>query len=102
MCFDYGCWVSFQRGDESRCSVLGRLDRVCCITYLCVLGRIIPISKCWYHLLRDEFEKIKTVLPQFEDTNTLKPIFEALNGEIDYGIIRMTLTYLEMGKKVIY
>ena len=46
----------------------------------------------------DEFEKIKAVLPQFEDTNTLKPIFEALNGEIDYGIIRMTLTFLEMGK----
>jgi ATP-dependent DNA helicase RecQ len=46
----------------------------------------------------EEFEKIKAVLPQFEDTNTLKPIFEALNGEIDYGIIRMTLTYLEMVK----
>jgi ATP-dependent DNA helicase RecQ len=44
----------------------------------------------------EEFEKIKAVLPQFDDTSTLKPIYEALNGEIEYGIIRMTLTYLEM------
>ena len=49
-----------------------------------------------YYVSDEEFEKIKAVLPQFEDTNTLKPIYEALNGEIEYGIIRMTLTYLEM------
>ena len=44
----------------------------------------------------EEFVKIKAVLPQFDDKSTLKPIYEALNGEIEYGIIRMTLTYLEM------
>jgi len=43
----------------------------------------------------DQFEKIKEILPQFTDTITLKPIFDALNGEIEYGIIRMSLAYLE-------
>jgi hypothetical protein len=38
---------------------------VCCIAYLRVLGRVIPISKYWYHLLRDEFEKIEPNISLF-------------------------------------
>ncbi|MBI1837918.1 MAG: DNA helicase RecQ [Flavobacteriia bacterium] len=48
------------------------------------------------HYFDDEqVEKIKKVLPNFESTLQLKPIYEALNEEIEYGIIRLILTFLE-------
>ena len=43
----------------------------------------------------EDIEKIEKIIPNIENTNQLKPIYEALNGEIDYGIIRLTLSYLE-------
>lgn len=43
----------------------------------------------------DEINKVNGILTSVEDTNTLKPIFEALHGEIDYGKIRLALTVLE-------
>ena len=59
MCFDCGRRVGFQRIDEGGSCVLGWLDSICCFAYLCVLGRVIPISKCGTHLFRDEFKKIE-------------------------------------------
>lgn len=47
----------------------------------------------------EDFNKVIKVLPDFKDTTVLKPIFEALNGEVDYGIIRMTIAYVEVKKR---
>lgn len=46
-------------------------------------------------LTTEEIQKIAAVCETIEDTSTLKPIFEALNGEIDYGKIRLTLAILD-------
>jgi ATP-dependent DNA helicase RecQ len=43
----------------------------------------------------EEVQRISEVLPQLEDTTALKPVFEALNGEIEYGKIRLALTMLK-------
>lgn len=42
-----------------------------------------------------EIEKVSKVIPLMEDPTLLKPMFDALNGEIDYGKIRLALTYLD-------
>lgn len=47
-----------------------------------------------------DFQKVKSILPTIEDKTALKPIFEALNGEVDYGVIRLSLAYLEMNPSV--
>lgn len=47
----------------------------------------------------EDFNKVIKVLPDFKDTTVLKPIFEALNGEVDYGVIRMTIAYVEVKKR---
>ena len=38
----------------------------------------------------------QAILPTLEDTKALKPIFEALNGTVEYGVIRLSLTFLNM------
>ncbi len=43
-----------------------------------------------------DFRKVKAILPTLEDTSALKPIFEALGGEVDYGVIRLSLTFIGM------
>ena len=43
-----------------------------------------------------DFEKVKAILPTIEDTTALKPIFEALNGTVEYGVIRLSLTFINM------
>jgi ATP-dependent DNA helicase RecQ len=43
----------------------------------------------------EDIKKIEKILPNFENTIQLKPIYEALNGEIDYGSIRLSICYLE-------
>lgn len=45
-----------------------------------------------------ELERVGTVLPGLEDPLLLKPVFDALNGEIDYGKIRLAMAYFD-GKK---
>ena len=51
------------------------------------------------YITEEDIDKIEKVLPDFESTIQLKPIYETLNGEIDYGIIRLTLSYLERKNK---
>ncbi len=51
------------------------------------------------YITEEDIYKIEKVLPDFESTIQLKPIYETLNGEIDYGIIRLTLSYLERKNK---
>ena len=41
-----------------------------------------------------DFEKVKAILPTIEDTTALKPIFEALNGTVEYGVIRLSLAFI--------
>jgi len=53
-----------------------------------------PISMDAY-ISDEEVERIRKVLPQLEDTTALKPIFDALNGDIEYGKIRLALTFLK-------
>jgi ATP-dependent DNA helicase RecQ len=43
-----------------------------------------------------DFEKVKAILPTIEDTAALKPIFEALDGTVEYGVIRLSLTFINM------
>ena len=50
------------------------------------------------YITEEDISKIEKVLPDFESTLQLKPIYEALNGEVEYGIIRLTLSYLEKKK----
>ena len=47
------------------------------------------------YVSEDEVKRIREVIQGMEDTSILKPIFEALNGEIDYGKIRLTVTLLD-------
>lgn len=42
-----------------------------------------------------EVKRIREVTQGMELTNSIKPIFEALNGEIDYGKIRLVLSVIE-------
>jgi ATP-dependent DNA helicase RecQ len=42
-----------------------------------------------------EVKKIKELSLKIDSKNQLKPYFEALNGEIEYGKIRLCLTYLQ-------
>lgn len=53
------------------------------------------------YITEEDIDKIEKVLPDFESTIQLKPIYETLNGEIDYGIIRLTLSYLERKNKTL-
>jgi ATP-dependent DNA helicase RecQ len=48
----------------------------------------------------EDIKKIEKILPNFENTIQLKPIYEALNGEIDYGSIRLSICYLEKKNKL--
>ncbi len=43
-----------------------------------------------------DFQKVKAILPTIEDTTALKPIFEALGGEVEYGAIRLSLAFIGM------
>ena len=43
-----------------------------------------------------DFEKVKAILPTIEDTTAMKPIFEALDGTVEYGVIRLSLTFINM------
>lgn len=43
----------------------------------------------------EEIERIAALLPLLEDPTLLKPIHDALNGEIEYGKIRLALTVIE-------
>ena len=45
-----------------------------------------------------EVEKIKELSLKIDPVNQLKPYFEALNGEIEYGKIRLCLTYLQVSE----
>lgn len=45
-----------------------------------------------------EIEKIKELSLKIDPVNQLKPYFEALNGEIEYGKIRLCLTYLQISE----
>lgn len=47
------------------------------------------------YVSEDEVNRIREVAQGMEDTTAIKPIFEALNGEIDYGKIRLTVTLLD-------
>ena len=53
-----------------------------------------PIETSRY-ISPDELRMIREVLPDVEVSNQLKPIFEALNGSVDYGKIRLGLALLE-------
>jgi ATP-dependent DNA helicase RecQ len=44
---------------------------------------------------KDEINRITQIVSEIGETVALKPIFEALNGEIEYGKIRLTLTILD-------
>ena len=44
---------------------------------------------------QEEINRITQIVSEIGETVALKPIFEALNGEIDYGKIRLTLTILD-------
>jgi len=44
---------------------------------------------------KPEMRKIYDVVKTMEDTSTLKPIYEKLNEEIDYGKIRLAISYIE-------
>lgn len=48
-----------------------------------------------------EVQKIKTVRKSLGNTYQLKPLFDALHGEIDYGKINMAIAILEKQKKQI-
>ena len=50
------------------------------------------------YMTEEELSKVNFVLPKFENTTQLKPIFETLNQEIDYGVIRLAITHIEMNK----
>jgi ATP-dependent DNA helicase RecQ len=43
-----------------------------------------------------DFQKVKSILPTIEDKSALKPIFEALGGEVEYGAIRLSLAFIGM------
>ena len=43
----------------------------------------------------EEISKISDAIEQLGKPETLKPIFEFLNSEIDYGKIRLAIAYLE-------
>ena len=43
---------------------------------------------------KDEINRITQIVSEIGETVAVKPIFEALNGEIDYGKIRLTLAIL--------
>jgi ATP-dependent DNA helicase RecQ len=43
-----------------------------------------------------EIKKIKELSHKINNTIQLKPYFEALNGEIEYGKIRLCLTFLQL------
>jgi ATP-dependent DNA helicase RecQ len=43
---------------------------------------------------QEEINRITQIVSEIGETVALKPIFEALNGEIDYGKIRLTLAIL--------
>lgn len=47
------------------------------------------------YVSEDEIKRIREVIQGMELTNALKPIHEALNGEIDYGKIRLVLSVIE-------
>ncbi len=47
---------------------------------------------------QEELDRIQAVLPNFDDFTQLKPIFEALEGEINYGKIRMAISFLDFNQ----
>lgn len=51
-----------------------------------------------HYVSAEELEKISAVLPSLEDPLLLKPLFDALNGEIDYGKIRLAMAYFDSRK----
>ncbi len=48
----------------------------------------------YQYVSQAEVRRIREVTQNMEKIEALKPIFEALNGEIDYGKIRLTLTVI--------
>ena len=53
------------------------------------------------HLIRaDEIEMVKKALTVLDHPDQLKPIFEELNGEIEYGKIRIALSLLERENEI--
>jgi ATP-dependent DNA helicase RecQ len=51
------------------------------------------------YLNQEEINKIEVLFQKLEEFTQLKPYYEALNGEIDYGKIRLCLTFLQMSMK---
>jgi ATP-dependent DNA helicase RecQ len=47
------------------------------------------------YVSKDEIKRIREIVQGMEDTSALKPIYEALNGEIHYGQIRLVLSVIE-------
>jgi len=51
------------------------------------------------YLNQEEINKIEVLFQKLEEFTQLKPYYEALNREIDYGKIRLCLTFLQMSMK---
>jgi ATP-dependent DNA helicase RecQ len=52
------------------------------------------------YVSQDEINRIQATVENMENTEQLKPIYEALNEEIHYGKIRLTLAFMEQESQV--
>ena len=46
----------------------------------------------------EELSSVEKAIQKLEETEGLKPIFEELNGEVPYGVIRLCISYLSKNK----
>lgn len=61
-------------------------------------NKIVDIEK---YFSQDQLSRVEQALQSIGDSEGLKPIFEELNGEIDYGVIRLCISYLSKNELTI-
>jgi ATP-dependent DNA helicase RecQ len=82
--------LSLEQIAEKRSLALGTVYSHMALLY--EEGADVPILR---FINKNEIKSVAKIISKMEEVDKLKPIYEALNGEIEYNKIRLILAYLK-------